>query len=174
MVLHRYTGFFVILPCIPSFAQCVALPFGPGHGCQWSTGRKSFIQDDGTINFNSTKVPFSLWCYEHGEDLQDGGWDRPLVMSPIQVQNGCHLCWPSPCGSLLVGPADQPWWYNLACGKIRKWNNGHLIPSCYAHFFKSENSIMYEGWNDCLVWCFPFLFNDVTFYLGMWFWSLSN
>ena len=142
MVLHRYTGFFVILPCIPSFAQCVALPFGPGHGCQWSTGRKSFIQDDGTINFNSTKVPFSLWCYEHGEDLQDGGWDRLHVMSPIQVQNGCHLCWPGPCGSL--------WWDQLTSlggiiWLVARLENGTLgiwIHPVMPIFLESENSII--------------------------------
>ena len=106
----------------------------------------------------------SLQCWQHGEDLQaSGGWDRLMVkcqlslckmcvslddpalvvpwmgaadqiLSPILVQNVCHLWWPCPCGSLDGTSWPDVWMFNLSENSSGKWN-GQLSPSKFAQIF---------------------------------------
>jgi len=41
---------FPIVDLYPSFIQCVALPFGPGHRWQWTKMENHLIQDAGNFN----------------------------------------------------------------------------------------------------------------------------
>jgi len=98
--------------------------------------------------------------------------ERTFKMEAGTDSLSCH---PSRC-KMVVTSVDPAlvvpcWWDQLTSlggiiwlvARIENGTMGIWFHLVMPIFFKSENSIMYEGWNDCLVWCFPFLFNDVIF-----------
>jgi len=151
MVLHRYSSFIFLFLVFPSIIWSVALPLGPGHWCHFSKGG-SFNKDAGKSIKKSKMFHFSLQCWQNGRDQQDsGGWDRLMVichlslckmcvslddpalvvpwmgaadqiLSPILVQNVCHLWWPCPCGSLDGTSWPDFWWFILSEISSGKWN----------------------------------------------------
>ena len=89
---HGYTPLaFSIFHLYPSFTQCVALPYGPGHRQHCSMQKNHLMEDAGNFNFEVKEVSFTLtvglcvdgnFCWE-AVSHPCAKWRSPLLTRPL-------------------------------------------------------------------------------------------
>ena len=158
---HGYTPLaFSIFHLYPSFTQCVALPYGPGHRQHCSMQKNHLMEDAGNFNFEVKEVSFTLTvglCVDgnfwwEAVSHPCAKWRSPLLTRPLWFP--------------VVGVADLSGCFNPTWAMWRIGDWGNIQHQDLPLFFKRNwNYVISESWAEMMPSCdFAFFCSFLVMY----------